>query len=61
MVTVGATLGKASRWMPFSKDEEGLACGREEKVVQEEETPGQRQSHGPEQLWAGWRREYVGR
>ena len=43
MVAAGAILGKASGWMPFSKDEEGLVCGREGKVLQEEEQPGPRQ------------------
>lgn len=44
----GTTLRKASRSMPFLKDEEGLACEREWKALQEEEHPMQRQSHGHE-------------
>lgn len=32
--------------MPFLKDEEGLACERERKALQEEEHPMQRQSQG---------------
>lgn len=44
----GTILRKASSLMPFLKDEEGLACEREWKALQEEEHPMQRQSHGHE-------------
>lgn len=39
--------------MPFLKDEEGLACERERKALQEEEHPMQRQSQGMNRIKSG--------
>lgn len=48
VVVAGAILGKASSSMLFLKDGEGLARKREGSVLQEEEHPVPKQSHGHE-------------